>query len=275
MHGDRVHRRQVLSGAGLLAVAAVGGCGERDRRSRPVDRAGTSVTPPSERSSGTAGVAQGRLTHRPSLGAAAPTGRARTGTYEVPVGGGRPAVVHVPEVDATLRLVVLLHGAGGLPQRTIELLVPFAAQHRLLLVAPASRSATWDVIAGGFGPDVRTVDTLLGDLSAEHRVDGLTVGGFSDGASYALTLGLGNGDVFDSVVAFSPGFQAAAARHGRPRFYVSHGTRDEVLPIDACSRRLVPALEQLGYDVTYEEFDGPHHVPVHVRRSAVDWLTGG
>ena len=229
------------------------------------------MSPPPERS---AGAAQGRLTHRPAPGAAA-TGRGRTGTYETAVGAGRPAVVHVPEVDGALRLVVLLHGAGGLPQRTIELLVPFAAEHRLLLVAPASRHATWDVVAGGFGPDVRTIDTLLGELSAEHPVDGLTIGGFSDGASYALTLGLGNGDVFDSVIAFSPGFQAAVVRHGRPRFYVSHGTRDEVLPIDACSRRLVPALERLGHDVTYEEFAGPHHVPPQVRRHAVDWLSGG
>jgi len=33
-----------------------------------------------------------------------------------------------------------------------------------------------------------------------------------------------------------------------------------VLRIDYCSRRLVPRLEALGYQVTYREFDGPHVV---------------
>jgi acetyl esterase/lipase len=84
------------------------------------------------------------------------------------------------------------------------------------------------------------------------------------------SLGITNGDVFDSVIAFSPGFSAAEARTGRPRFFVSHGTQDPVLPIDQCSRRLVPALEEHGYDVTYREFTGGHEVPPHIMDSAVD-----
>ena len=53
---------------------------------------------------------------------------------------------------------------------------------------------------------------------------------------------------------------------------MSHGTRDSVLPIDRCSRRLAPVLEQAGYDVLYHEFDGPHRVPADIAREAVDWL---
>jgi predicted esterase len=53
---------------------------------------------------------------------------------------------------------------------------------------------------------------------------------------------------------------------------VAHGTRDAVLPIAACSRRLVPALERGGYDVTYREFDGPHTVPPDVAREALAWF---
>jgi predicted esterase len=180
--------------------------------------------------------------------------------------------VHVPEVGGSLRLVVVLHGAGGEPRRTRELLLPYAEEHRLMLLAPASRDSTWDVIQGGFGPDVATIDALLRRTAAEFVVDGITVAGFSDGASYALTLGITNGDVFDSVVAFSPGFAAAQVHNGQPRFFVSHGTGDRVLPIDRCSRRLVPELERQGYDVRYEEFDGGHEVPTAVRRRAVDWL---
>jgi phospholipase/carboxylesterase len=34
----------------------------------------------------------------------------------------------------------------------------------------------------------------------------VALGGFSDGASYALSLDLTNGDLFASLIAFSPGF---------------------------------------------------------------------
>ncbi len=70
----------------------------------------------------------------------------------------------------------------------------------------------------------------------------ISVGGFSDGASYALALGLANGDLFSRVIAFSPGFVPPVPRSGKPRVFVSHGDADAVLPIDRTSRRLVPAL---------------------------------
>ncbi|MGZ4788523.1 MAG: hypothetical protein ACXVZX_08375 [Terriglobales bacterium] len=34
----------------------------------------------------------------------------------------------------------------------------------------------------------------------------IAIGGFSDGASYALTIGITNGRLFTHIVAFSPGF---------------------------------------------------------------------
>jgi phospholipase/carboxylesterase len=59
----------------------------------------------------------------------------------------------------------------------------------------------------------------------------LAVEGFSDGASYALSIGLTNGDLLTHVVAFSPGFASPVAYTGKPPVFVSHGTHDEVLPI--------------------------------------------
>jgi phospholipase/carboxylesterase len=59
-------------------------------------------------------------------------------------------------------------------------------------------------------------------------------------------LGINNGDLFTHVLAFSPGFVAPAAWVGMPRIFVSHGTRDEVLPIDFCSRKIVPMLKHAG-----------------------------
>ena len=96
--------------------------------------------------------------------------------------------------------------------------------------------------------------------------------GFSDGASYALSLGPTNGDLFTRVIAFSPGFASPGARRGMPPVFVSHGTRDGVLPIERCSRRIVPRLEREGYEVCYREFDGPHTVPRSIAHEALGWF---
>jgi predicted esterase len=181
--------------------------------------------------------------------------------YVPPPADGRP-----------YRLVLLLHGAGGSPRQGLELLLSAADEHRLLLVAPKSVSGTWDLIVDGFGPDVRRLDRVLEEVLDSHPVERLMVGGFSDGASYALSIGLTNGDLFDAILAFSPGFAAPQVAHGQPRVFISHGTGDRVLPVDACSRRLVPRLQALDYQVTYEEFDGGHEVPEQVVDLALSWM---
>jgi predicted esterase len=222
-----------------------------------------------------AGPADGRLRFRPTS-PAAPSGR--TGLLTLPgTHEASPAHAYVPATahdGSPLRLVLFLHGAGGAAGQAVDALRSFADQERLVLVGPKSARATWDVISGGYGPDVENIDHLLETISAAYPISGYTVAGFSDGASYALSMGIVNGDVFDSVIAFSPGFHAARASNGSPRFFVSHGTQDEVLPINRCSRRLVPELERRGYAVTYQEFVGGHAVPQMIKQAAIDWLTG-
>lgn len=171
-------------------------------------------------------------------------------------------------------LVLLLHGAGGEAAGALSLLLPFADTAGLVLAAPSSRGSTWDGIRGGYGPDVETINRALERISELVSVDPLrvAVGGFSDGASYALGLGLANGDLFAKIIAFSPGFVPRAPRVGRPGIFVSHGDADDVLPIGRTSRRLVPALQQDGYDIAYREFKGPHAVPRGIAQEAVDWL---
>lgn len=99
--------------------------------------------------------------------------------------------------------------------------------------------------------------------------------GFSDGASYALSLALLNGDLFTHVIAFSPGFITEGSRRGKPRLFVSHGVHDRVLPIDLCSRRIVRDLRGDDSDIRFTEFDGGHAVPTDIARAALDWLAGG
>jgi phospholipase/carboxylesterase len=171
----------------------------------------------------------------------------------------------------------LLHGAGEDARDGFALLRQQADEAGLILLALGSQGPTWDLILGSgrHGLDVAAIDEALEQTFSSYAVDPehVAVGGYSDGASYALSLGISNGDLFGHVLAFSPGFMAPAGQAGSPRFFVSHGTRDGWLPIDRTSRRLVPELEQTGYEVLYREFDGPHVVPPRIAREAVDWFT--
>lgn len=81
-----------------------------------------------------------------------------------------------------------------------------------------------------------------------------------------------NGDLFPSVVAFSPGFVVSGTPNGKPRIYISHGTHDRILPIDRCGRRIAATLISRGYDVTFREFDGYHEIPADIAREGLKWI---
>jgi predicted esterase len=193
---------------------------------------------------------------------------------------GDEALVRVPQGYDPSRpaaLVLLLHGAGGDARGGLALLEAEADAAGLLLAALPSADRTWDGVLGRPGPDAGAVDDLLAVVFERYAVDErrVAVGGFSDGASYALGLGMANGDLFGHVVAFSPGFVAGDGRRGMPRLFLSHGTSDRVLPIDRCSRPIARRTEEAGYDVTFLEFDGGHEVPAATRLAAVRWLLDG
>ena len=222
-------------------------------------------------------TARGRLLARPDP-AAAPAAPRPAGLHPLGLGGRRDALLRVPQdsggIDA-LPLIVMLHGAGGDAAGALRLIE--ATAPGTLILAPESRGPTWDVILGAYGPDVAFLDAALRGLFARHRVDPrrVALAGFSDGASYALSLALGNGDLFTHVLAFSPGFAAPPEPVGRPEIFISHGVTDDVLPVDACSRRLVPRLRAAGYAVRYREFPGGHLVPADLASEAASMLADG
>ncbi len=54
--------------------------------------------------------------------------------------------------------------------------------------------------------------------------------------------------------------------------FISHGKWDTVLPLNRCSRRLVPQLQSEGYEVLYREFYGFHMIPGAIAREALNWF---
>jgi predicted esterase len=217
----------------------------------------------------------GRLTARPG----AVTGSVLTGTTPLNLGGARDGILFVPsgyKPEAPAPLIVLLHGAGGSGSGVFQRFAAVVETAGVVVVAPDSTGSTWDMMYGGFAADVKYIDRVLKDVFPRVAVDParIALAGFSDGASYALSLGLTNGDLFTRVAAFSPGYMMAGALHGKPPIYISHGTNDTILPINSTSRRLLPQLTSAGYKVRYHEFDGPHTVPPPIAEEGVQWIAG-
>ena len=252
-------RLAAAAGAALLVLAG-GGCVPA---AAPEEMAGR--------------AAEGEIGSRPQQ-KAPPSGETGLRTIENP--RGRNGLLYVPEsyrAERPAPLVVMLHGAGGTASHSIDLTRAHAERLGFIVYAPSSAASSWDIISDrAYGSDIAAIDAGLGRVFADYAVDAerVAVAGFSDGASYALSIGLSNGKLFTDILAFSPGFMAPARAEGRPGIFISHGVADRVLPIDLCSRRIAPQLKQAGYAVDYREFAGGHTVPPDLARAAFQRLSG-
>jgi len=218
-----------------------------------------------------------RLSARPSIPTESPT----LGLSELGLGGSRDGIMYVPRNysdESAYPLFIGLHGAGGDADNWNGSYPDRAEANSMIFVAPDSRSSSWDLMTypdRTFGPDVQFLDEMLDHVFTHCRIDPnrIALGGFSDGASYSLSLGIGNGDLFTHLVAYSPGYYVIPDPVvGQPTIFVSHGPHDDVLPFYNTANTIVPALENAGYDVTFHEFDGGHEVPTEVSTAALDWF---
>jgi phospholipase/carboxylesterase len=253
-------RRFIWTGVGALTLPLVGGC-----FGSPTD---------SDNPEGSS-----RLTARPGTPTKTPT----LGLSELGMGGSRDGIIYVPEdysPDTALPLFIGLHGAGGDADNWNGSYPGRAEARGMVFLAVDSRDDTWDLMTGptrNFGPDVTFIDEALQFTFERCRIDPtrIALGGFSDGASYALSLGIGNGDLFTHIVAYSPGFYVIPDPVvGTPTIFISHGPYDPVLPFVNTRDTIVPTLQYSGYDVTFYEFEGGHEVPSEVSDAALDWFFG-
>lgn len=165
----------------------------------------------------------------------------------------------------------MLHGATQSAADMFGYLGSTPDETGVAVLAPNSRETTWDAIYGGFGSDVEFLNRALERVFETTAIDPrrIAIGGFSDGASYAISLGLINGDLFNNIIAFSPGFVVDGSPHGKPRIFISHGTNDHILPINRCGRPIATSLKSRGYDVTFHEFDGDHEITADIAREGL------
>lgn len=227
--------------------------------------------------SGEAVISDGILSARPRQAAA----QAREGTYKLDA-WPQPHIFIPPNLDAEkpTPLMLLLHGGAGGGDRLLREFVPLAGEAGVVLLAPEAERRTWDVVRsfqyGGeptFGTDVKRVDASLEALFDMVSIDPtrIAIAGMSDGASYALSLGLRNGGLFSHIIAFSPGGIAPFSGTPEPRIFISHGRKDSVLPFDHTASGMVAGLKAAGADVTFLPFEGDHELRQQEMHAAMKW----
>lgn len=178
--------------------------------------------------------------------------------------------VNIPAEEATepMPVVIFLHGAGHADGGALAYLQQSVNSRRFILLAPSAHRDSWDILRGGWGPDITAVNCLLNWLRARYRVndEGISVMGFSDGASYALSLGLRSPAIV-RVAALSPGFYLGNLRRDLP-VLIGHGVNDAVLPYSG-ALRIKAEFENGGSEVSFVSHKMGHNCPDDAVKAAL------
>jgi phospholipase/carboxylesterase len=185
------------------------------------------------------------------------------------------AIAYVPEAVTTpAPVIVLLHGAGGNARSFAEDFRQDVEARGAILLSIQSAAQTWALRKPtAKEPDVVNIRAAIDGLEANTPVDRkrIAIMGFSDGASYALSVGLAYPDVFSSIVAFSPGYALAPRRlETDQRIFIAHGRRDRMLPADN-ARQIVKGLEAAGFSPEVHWFNGGHEIDPHLKQAGIDF----
>ncbi|MBM4244765.1 MAG: hypothetical protein FJ148_13265 [Deltaproteobacteria bacterium] len=213
-----------------------------------------------------------------SLGAP-PDGVAKIGNGET-----HAFLLTPPAIDPARRypLITVLHGAGRQDEMLCKAYRGEAAARDVLFLVPRSTDYTWDIIAGGNRTDLDFLEQVHAGIYKRLPVDPErhALIGYSDGASYALAIGLSNPRRFRAVMGWAAGFVAidprwAAPDDPKPRILLQHGTHDVVFPFETVCTPNVETLRGMGYEVDLRVEQGGIHWPKpEFQTMALDWFLG-
>jgi phospholipase/carboxylesterase len=210
-------------------------------------------------------------------------------------GAQRAALFTPDEIEPGRRypLLAVLHGAGRQDELLMKAYRDEAERRQALFLVPRSFHMTWDLIAlgvqGGAAthrdsasdrPDLDFLEYAYDLIFRRYPVDAerLALIGYSDGASYALSVGLSNPQLFRAVMGWAAGFvaienDAAAPEVPRPAVLIEYGTHDELFPFEQVAVPMRQQLEAHGCAVTFRVDEGGRHWPSgQFQDEALDWF---
>ena len=225
------------------------------------------------------------LSAKPPLTAPA-TPEKRSGVLTL--AGGAFAYLPKGMTGAKMPLLVYFVGAGGQPRDVLTAYRDHADREGFVLLIPSPKGATWDMVDNlsrrigiemnvtpRYGRDLKAFDTSLTDLFGKVAIDPkrIAVIGFSNGATYALSVGTANPQLFSAVLALSPGPAFPTRFDPAQRVFISHGESDEVLPF-SYTRGVVAKLRVRKMQVDFMPFKGKHEIPAEARTRALEVFLG-
>jgi phospholipase/carboxylesterase len=211
-------------------------------------------------------------------------------------GAQRAALFTPDEIEPGRRypLLAVLHGAGRREELLMKAYRDEAERRQALILIPRSHGMTWDLIEhavarsgaapGGVAPsgrpDLDFLEYAYDLIFRRYPIDAerLALIGYSDGASYALSVGLSNPLLFRAVMGWAAGFVAIendAAEPGvpRPAVMLEYGTHDELFPFEQVAVPMREQLEAHGCAVTFRVDEGGRHWPSgEFQDEALDWF---
>ena len=122
------------------------------------------------------------------------------------------------------------------------------------------------------------VQGLIATVVDRYAPTTVALVGFSQGAMLSIDVALAGAPGVERVVAMSGVLlidsvsALAAPRANHPRFLLSHGRRDPVVPFSN-GERARELLEKHGFSVTWRPFDGGHEIPPPVLAEVDRFLT--
>jgi len=197
--------------------------------------------------------------------------------------GDSSAVLLTPtEIEAgrLYPLVTVLHGAGRQDEMLVKAVRDQPDRRGAFFLVPRSLLPTWDLIATPARPDLDFLEYAFDLIWRRYPIDPARQAllGYSDGASYALSVGLSNPNLFRAVMAWAagfialePGFDPDAAR--KPELLLEYGTHDPVFPFQQVALPMKANLERAGYSVVFRVDEGGKHWPSpDFLPEALDWF---
>jgi phospholipase/carboxylesterase len=180
---------------------------------------------------------------------------------------GQEAFMYVPagyKATVPTAFMLVFHPENTTAFAGISLFQAHADAANIVLLSVDSYGTTWDYfINENYGLDVQFTNAALQAAFKVVNVDSarVAVAGFSDGGTYALTVGRTNGDMFSHVLAFSPSVMLPYTTKGSPKFFISQGLNDTIDDPTNSGRFITSKLTAAGYMVDYVEFNGAHEIP--------------
>jgi phospholipase/carboxylesterase len=191
--------------------------------------------------------------------------------------------------------IILLHGYGSNEEDLFSFATELPEEYYVI-----SARAPYDMMYGAYAwyainfdadenkfsdlDQARSSRDLIVDFIDEcvskYAIDAqkVTLIGFSQGAILSSAVALSYPEKVNRVVALSGYLNTEIATEDylnnnvtKVKFFVSHGTVDQVIPVD-WARKTKPTLENLGIDVVYKEYPIGHGVSPQNFYDFKDWL---